>query len=314
MGAGAIYATVGDLGKWIGNHISPRVGNAELIRQMMTPLELSNGDPTGYGLGLFIDEQRGLTRVHHGGADAAHRSQLAYYPEIQAGITTQSNHADFDRSIPFRLAAAFFADAMEPEKEERQGETSTTDFDPGTYDPEGFDEFVGRYALEAQPSFVITFSRDGDTLLSQAVGQPQVELTARSTTSFKVVGVEATLEFQRNDEGEVDSVILNQGGRRMRAMRLSSDDVWEPDAVALKEFTGRYFSAELETFYTLGLEEGTLVVEHRRLETLSLKPGAEDRFTGGNLELSFERDRNGRILGFYLSNGRTRDVRFARLR
>ncbi len=32
-------------------------------------------------------------RVQHGGADVAHRSMLVYYPEINAGLTVQSNHA-----------------------------------------------------------------------------------------------------------------------------------------------------------------------------------------------------------------------------
>ena len=48
---------------------------------------LNDDEATDYGLGLFIDEQRGLKRIHHGGADIAHRSMLAYYPEIGAGIT-----------------------------------------------------------------------------------------------------------------------------------------------------------------------------------------------------------------------------------
>jgi len=29
---------------------------------------------------------------------------------------------------------------------------------------------------------------------------------------------------------------------------------------------------------------------------------------------TFERDRNGRVIGFYIANGRTRDIRFERVR
>ena len=100
-----------------------------MVQTMMTPNVLTSGDTSGYGLGLFIDEQRGLRRVHHGGADVAHRSQLAYYPEINAGITTQSNHAGFDGSIAFRLAEAFFEEDMEPEEEDTEAAPEGEAFD-----------------------------------------------------------------------------------------------------------------------------------------------------------------------------------------
>ena len=53
---------------------------------MMTSYVLTSGDESGYGYGLFIDDQGGQRRVHHGGADVAHRSMLVYYPEINAGV------------------------------------------------------------------------------------------------------------------------------------------------------------------------------------------------------------------------------------
>ena len=57
-----------------------------------------------------------------------------------------------------------------------------------------------------------------------------------------------------------------------------------------------------------------LMVEHRRLDDFRLTSGEEDEFTGGGLSFSFERDRNGQVIGFYVANGRTRDVRFERVR
>ena len=47
---------------------------------------------------------------------------------------------------------------------------------------------------------------------------------------------------------------------------------------------------------------------------MDLTPGDEDTFTGGAMTLAFERDRNSQVIGFYLSNVRTRDVRFERVR
>ena len=90
--------------------------------------------------------------------------------------------------------------------------------------------------------------------------------------------------------------------------------MWEPTAEDLVDFEGRYFSEELETFYTIALEDETLVRHHRRLADANLTAGEEDAFSGGGLDYSFERSRNGDVIGFYVANGRTRDVRFERVR
>lgn len=338
VGAGGIYATVGDLQTWVENYTNPRVGTRAMIDEMMTPYVLADGDTTDYGYGLFIDEHRGLRRVHHGGADIAHRSMVAYYPEIDAGITTQSNHAGFDSNVAFRIAEAFFEDAMEPE--EPSATADGTAFDPASYDPEAFDELAGRYALDAAPNVVLTFSREGETLYTQVTGQPRVEIEPTSDTTFSLTVVEASVAFHRDEDGEVDGVTLTQGGQTQRASRLdgAAADAWEPDPEELPGFVGRYFSEEIETFFDVTLEmprsdraadaeedaegddEGDddasgphLVLQHRRLDDATLTPGAEDTFSGGSLTLTFERDRNGAVIGFYMSNGRTRDVRFAKI-
>ncbi|MFC1529506.1 serine hydrolase domain-containing protein [Gemmatimonadota bacterium] len=317
VGAGGIYSTVEDLQTWIENYADPRVGNSGIFDQMMTSFVLSNGDETGYGFGLSVDSQAGLRRVHHGGADVAHRSMLVYYPEINAGITTQSNHAGFNSNVAFELAEAFFADAMESEDEEEAGaaEPAAEEFDPETWDPEKFDEFVGRYALDAAPDFILTFTREGDTFYTQATGQQRLEIVPISETSFKLLTVEASVDFHRNDQGEVDGLTLYQNGEN-HATRLADDSSagWKPSVEDLADFKGRYFSEELETFYTIEVKEERLVVFHRRLDDATLTAGVEDTFSGGGLTFSFERDRNGQVIGFYVANGRTRDVRFERVR
>ena len=79
-------------------------------------------------------------------------------------------------------------------------------------------------------------------------------------------------------------------------------------------FTFRFYSEEIETFFTITLDEDHLVLQQRRLDDADLTPGEEDEFSGGGFQISFERDRNGQVVAFYLANTRTRDVRFQRVR
>ena len=311
MGAGGIYTTVADLQRWVQNLDAPRVGSPATIRQMTTSFVLTNGDSTGYGFGLFIDTHRGLRRIQHGGADAAHRSQLYYYPDIHAGVTTQSNDAAFDGGIAARLAEAFFAADMMPVTV-----AASTPFDASKYEARTFDRFVGRYALDAAPTFILSFTRSGDSLFTQATGQPRIQIFPTSDSTFELRVVAASITFRRAADGKVTGLTLHQGGDQ-RATRLEGEAParWAPTPAELAQFAGRYLSDELETIYTLEMRGDTLVARHIRTDDVPLRAGGTaDTFNGANAVWTFERDRNGRVIGFYLANGRTRDVRFSRLR
>jgi len=152
-------------------------------------------------------------------------------------------------------------------------------------------------------------------LYTQATGQQRSEIVPTSDSTFALTVVEASVVFHRNEDGEVDGLTLNQNGQN-HATRLQGDEAiaGEPTTEDLADFEGRYFSPELETFYTLALGDEVLVVHHRRMDDIDLTAGEEDTFSGGSFTFSFERDRNGEVIGFHLSNGRTRDVRFERMR
>ncbi len=311
MGAGGIYTTVGDLALWIDNLHTQELGGTSAIDQMTTRFVLNSGDPTGYGLGLFLDEQRGLERIQHGGADTAHRSMIMYFPTINAGVITQSNNASFDGTIANKVAEAFFADEMEPVKEEPEGEV-TDEFDLASYDPESFDALAGRYELEEVAGFIITFTREDDKIYAQATGQPKFEVTPTSKTSFKFTVVEASIQFHVDDDGTCSSLTLHQNGEH-KANRVE-EEPWAPSEDQLASYAGRYFSEELETFYELIIEDDKLVIHHRRFE-VTLDAGEEHLFRGGFpvAELTFLPDENGHLSAFTVSNGRTRGVRFERV-
>jgi CubicO group peptidase (beta-lactamase class C family) len=313
MGAGGIYTTLGDLQLWVENYANPRVGKKESIALMMTPYTLSTGKSTGYGMGLFIDKQGPLTRVHHGGADISHRSQLAYYPDINAGVTVQSNDGGFDSGLAFRIAQAFFPE-LKPSMV-----ASAAPFDPKTYDSRRFDQLAGRYALDAAPQFVLTFSRSGDSLFTQATGQPSIQINPTSDSTFALRGVPASVTFHRDAQGRANTLTLHQGGNQ-KATRIEGEPAkpWTPSATELAAYAGRYFSDELETFYDLSVKDGKLMVAHRRVGAAAFNPATKESFTGtgdaGNVTIAFERDRNGQVVAFYAGNGRSRDIRFARVR
>ncbi|WP_020403932.1 serine hydrolase [Gracilimonas tropica] len=309
MGAGGIHSTLHDLSLWVDNLLDPKVGTKAMIEEMTTSFTLINGSKTGYGLGLFIDEYNGLKRIHHGGADMAHRSNLMVFPEINAAVITQSNFGGFRGDIGNKIAEIYFSDAMkEPaEQEEVTEEREPEEF---VYDPEQFDLLTGRYELSIMPGFILSFSRDDDRLYTQATGQPEVNIRATSDSTFDLVGVPAGITFHLNEDGTADSLTLHQNGNHI-ARKIKFELSYE----GMEEYIGRYYSEEIETVYKVVIADSSLKIRHYQMEDgLTLEPGAPDNF-GAEFplaEVQFIRDEKGNITGFTASNGRARGILFTK--
>ncbi|MDX1585704.1 MAG: serine hydrolase, partial [Balneolaceae bacterium] len=215
MGAGGIYTTLEDLAKWIRNFEDPKIGSEKIIQEMTTPYVLATGDTTSYGLGLFVQEYKGLKYIHHGGADVAHRSMLMYFPEIDGAVVTQSNNANFRGNIPQQIADLFFGEYMEQRETEADEEGEPETAEAFEYDPANFEPLTGRYELKIQPGFILTFSRDGDRLYTQATGQPEIDIRATSDSTFSLVGVNADITFHLKEDGSADSLTLHQNGHHV---------------------------------------------------------------------------------------------------
>ena len=84
-------------------------------------------------------------------------------------------------------------------------------------DPALYDAYAGDYELA--PGFVLTVTREGDRLMTQATGQAKVEIFPSSETDFFLEVVDAQITFVRGPDGKVDQLVLHQGGRDMPAKR-----------------------------------------------------------------------------------------------
>lgn len=124
--------------------------------------------------------------------------------------------------------------------------------------------------------------------------------------------LEDELEPKTDDERRSD----NSG-----ASEESSRPVVSPER--LNEFSGSYYSAELDAIYRFAIVDDGLSVRIEQEAPLRVLPAADDQFTisfdeqaySGILhaELSFDRGAGGDVSGFRLSSGTERDIAFERL-
>jgi len=308
-GAGGIYTTPADLAKWLANFNEPILGSTALIRKMVTPRILKNGDTLSYGFGIGIGEYRGLKRYAHGGADIAHRAMMTYFPEINSGVITLSNNASFSTGVTRDLVDLYFEDKLEPEEEEANTDESETETGTHSVSEEILATYVGKYKIEAI-GMIIEYSIADGALMSEATGQPEMGLTAVNDSTFTYNGVEATVLFKRDSDAGTTTAVHTQGGTDYVLDRLPP---YEASMADLAEYSGKYFSEELETFYTIKLKDSSLIAALRNLEDIELSTSEKDNFSADVFfiqEMIFKRNDEGTINGFEISNGRTKGVSF----
>jgi CubicO group peptidase (beta-lactamase class C family) len=78
--------------------------------------------------------------------------------------------------------------------------------------------YIGKYEL--QPGFILTITKEGNQLKTQATGQSAFDIFPKSENEFYLKVVDAQLTFNKNDAGNIVSVTLFQGGREMKGKRI----------------------------------------------------------------------------------------------
>lgn len=93
-GVGGIASTVDDMLRWLRCMSAPVVGSEAMWKALSTPLRLTNGTSTGYGLGLVMGSYRGVDTVGHVGGVLGGNSQMLKIPSAGLDITIVSNRND----------------------------------------------------------------------------------------------------------------------------------------------------------------------------------------------------------------------------
>ena len=77
-------------------------------------------------------------------------------------------------------------------------------------DPKILDNYVGSYELA--PNFILTVTREGDHLFTQATGQGKVEVFPENDHEFFLKEIDAQITFQTDSAGKATGLVLHQGG------------------------------------------------------------------------------------------------------
>jgi CubicO group peptidase (beta-lactamase class C family) len=296
-GATSLFTTVGDLLKWNANFAKPVVGNAALLSAMRTSAVLTNGDTTGYGLGLATEVYRGAQLIGHGGADAGYRSYLGQFPQHGLSVAVLCNYgaanpAAFAQRVADALIADKLAAAPQPVAAKVSLKRAQLTRFAGVY----------RHPTTGAPTFVTL--RDSTLVLGPTVGPALISLTDRR---FRITGQPVEVEFVRDTQ----LVLSLHAWPQRQPTTLTRVQPAKYTKADLAKYAGSYFSEELGATYTVSATDSTLMLKTRWGTERTVRPAYGDTFIGDFL-LTFTRNAQGQVDRMLMSSGRVRDVAFVK--
>jgi CubicO group peptidase (beta-lactamase class C family) len=206
-GNGGLMTTVRDLLTWNNNFTKPKVGNPKLIAEMATVGQFNDGKPLDYGLGLYVNDYRGVKNVYHSGSTAGYRAHLNRFPGAMVSVAVLCNGSDGDATRSAnRVSDVFLGSRLKPAPPDRVAAPPPAALNPPP-SAEQLNALAGTY-----------WSDEAETMLTAAVDQGALVLRRRPDTVIKMTAIGpdkfrgsiGTVTFIRNASGAVDALSVNQ--------------------------------------------------------------------------------------------------------
>lgn len=307
-GAGALRSSAQDMLRYLQAHMhSANVKTPAGLQLVQQPQRPTGMQGLQIGLAWHVHSVRGQTVVWHNGMTGGYASFIGFTADGQRGVVVLANasvNVD-DIGMAALLPAAPAADVG------NTGGNTATD----KLSAKQLAEYTGRYQLA--PGAIVNISAGPDGLLAQLTGQPQAPVFPRKKDEFFYKVVEASLQFERDASGKIQSLTLHQNGHASPAPRIGEA---APEAASnasrrteislpaeqLKQYVGSY---TLAPGFKLIISEqsGQLFAQATGQGSNAIFAEAKDKFflKVVDAQLSFQRQADGKISGLVLhQNGR----------
>ena len=309
VGATNLNTTITDLSKWVINYDIKKIGNEVLFNKMQTLQPLNNGETYGYANGLFINTYKGFKRIEHSGQDASYQAYLARFPELNLNIIFTNTNGEINGAkMVYDIMDICLGQYAKDEIDKTPSVEKLTHQRPISKTPAELRRYEGHYWDEGD-QYSREIKVENDTLRF---------ITKHDNTALVPVGEHA---FEMNIDDYVgvsfannQMIITLDDGNHMYSEKYIPANY---NATTLDEFTGRYYSSELNAYYSFYSKEDQLVAKHTRLGDFKLKAIKKDYFVGNKgsfLKVVFVRNSFNDVNGFEVSSSRAKNVSFVKLK
>ncbi len=302
QGSSSLFISAEDMGRWLLNLDTTRVGGKAAIELMQQPGKLNTGEKKDYAFGLVLGRHHGMTTVSHGGNWARYRSSMIWVPEKRFAAAILSNTSNIDTwALALKITDLYLGIPAAPSTLASTKPPAAVKADPVAWEP-----FLGTYRLGT--GWLLTITREGDQLVAQATHEAKFRMTPVSDTNFFVEAYRAPVAFVRQSSGAVTNLLY----RGIKAPKLA---VPQSTPARLGAYIGDYWSEELRVVTRLEIHDRRLAVCLRSGRWIHLLPTGADSFDAdyGGIALQFTRNAAAEVTEVKVSGSRVRNLRHARV-
>ena len=292
-GATSLFTTVEDLAKWDENFYSKKVGGNDFVHAMQVTGLLNNKASQTYASGLFITTYKGYKTVQHSGADAGYRSNFTRFPVEHFSVILLANLANIKvKTLSNKVADIFLKDKSVKDITRAFKTDSTI-----------VRKWAGEYIDMTTKSRLELNYENENLKINNLILKPLSNLIfsdfdSKTKLSFSGDSSNATCLLSTQDD-------IPRTFKKVHAVKLSPQK--------LREYSGSFYSAELDTKYNLNSDSNFLLVKIPRNEEMKFSGFMKDMFIG-DFTILFTRDKNNKISGFFLTTDRVRNLYFKKLK
>lgn len=306
LGDGGLFTSVNDMAKWVTNFYQPRAGTLKDIELMTTSGKLNNGSSIPYAMGINVNTDRGYKRLTHNGGLAGYRTVIVIYPELKTGFYIFGNGSDGDVYSKINQMAELIIP-------ERSKKSQSQEPGPVSYPPVVFQDstelvrWAGNYI--ATNGYKITVNTktgklyvNGNAEL-EAEGEGSFHMKERPLVKYQFSVDPKTKAIHAKLISPVLAKPIEM--QLVREVRLSGNQ--------LNDYTGRYLSEELGTFFDIVAKDDGLLISDKYHDPVKVNLfGTDHLFTDYDFlnHVRVIRNNNGLIKGFELNTGDTSGLIF----
>ena len=309
VGSGNVHSTTNELLMWLSNFYAPKAGWEKAFKMLETLDPLNNGGHNDYAFGVVVGDFNGKKMIQHGGAVGGFRASATTFPGDKLNVVVLSNYSS---SNPGGKAYELFNLFIKEEETIQEEEFKSTLPDAISLKPNALKKFEGQFWNDIE-SYARKIYVKNDTLRYQRTPTNESLLIPIGNSKFKMLNVQVDLvtEFVfKNNKIDKMLVTINDDA----PIIMDAFESVDVTAIDKQPYVGTYYSPELETLYKFYLEDGELKwrnIRHGEYPVTFIGKNILQMIPG--VMIKIKRNTNGEVEGFYVSNGRVRNLWFKKV-
>ena len=308
IGAGGIYSTIEDLFLWDQNFYNNKLGKGgqKIITNMYKEGRLNNGESSGHAYGLISNNYKGLKTFENGGSFAGYQSEILRFPDENFSVIILANRDDANLwTMSHQLADVLLKDKFITVSKKTKTKTVNPEI---THIKEKFSlkQITGNYEREPGSLFKFSIKNDSLQLVAWWSNEPLMLINTVGNTYKEANNPSLQFIFSELKNHFTQKLTVSGPSFKFISKRKEKFDF---SNLNLADYTGDFYSEEIDATHVLFLDDGKLNVKIANNEALALAPYNIDTFYSDGYLVHFTRT-NGAISGFDLKYSWITNLKF----